>query len=243
MSKRLAWGALRVAPLVAMLGVAGTAAAAVVSAQGMGGGSAVLRTESGQTVGTAIFTEVGGGVRITLQARDLPPGRHGIHIHAVGLCEAPAFTSAGAHFNPTNRQHGLNNPAGPHAGDLPELVVAANGTANYAATNRLVTLAPGPTSLFDADGSALVVHADPDDQMTDPSGNSGARIACGTLVRGAAALPRTGQARPHGWAASTSMVEGSGGPLLALLGGAGALALGILRAARRRATGGPAPSE
>ena len=91
--------------------------------------------------------------------------------------------SAGGHFNPTNRQHGLRNPQGPHAGDLPNLTVDANGAGTFQATNALVTLGAGTSSLFDADGSALVIHADPDDEMTDPTGNSGGRIACGVITR------------------------------------------------------------
>jgi Cu-Zn family superoxide dismutase len=108
---------------------------------------------------------------------------HGIHFHAVGRCDPPDFMSAGDHFNPTNRQHGQRNPQGPHAGDLPNLTVEANGTATYQATNALVTLGPGANSLLDADGSALVIHADPDDDVTDPAGNSGGRIACAVIAR------------------------------------------------------------
>jgi len=160
------------------------------------GASAVLRDAGGRTIGTALLTEAGTAVRISLQARGLPPGPHGIHIHAVGQCEPPMFASAGAHFNPDGRQHGLNNPQGAHAGDLPALVAAANGTASYAATNAMVRLSAGPNSLFDEDGSAIVIHANDDDQVTDPTGNSGDRVACGVIVRGAAALPSTGAGGP-----------------------------------------------
>ncbi|CAA9284097.1 MAG: Superoxide dismutase [Cu-Zn] precursor [uncultured Chloroflexi bacterium] len=177
---------------VAVVGM--LAAPQVTMAQGGMGATAMVRDANGRMVGTAVLSEVAGGVRITMQAQGLPAGRHGIHLHAVGMCEPPAFTSAGGHFNPTNQQHGLNNPSGPHAGDLPELTAAANGTASYSATNTMVTLSAGPNSLFDADGTALVIHAQPDDQVTDPTGNSGDRIACGTLVRGASALPATGSA-------------------------------------------------
>ena len=181
--------------------LAGVAMAGMVSALSVGvagaqtaprAASAVIRGADGQQIGTASLTETAAGVRLALQLRGLPPGEHGIHVHAVATCEGPAFTSAGGHFNPTSSQHGLRNPAGAHAGDLPELVVAANGTATYATTTNRLTLSAGPLSLFDADGSSIVIHADPDDHMTDPTGNSGARIACGAIVAGAAALPATG---------------------------------------------------
>jgi Cu-Zn family superoxide dismutase len=160
-------------------------------AQGASGATAMLKDASGQNVGTAVLTEVAGGVRLSLAVGNLPAGTHGIHIHQVGACDPPAFTSAGDHFNPLGHQHGLDNPAGAHAGDLPNLVVAANGSANYATTTTMITLGTGPTSIFDADGSALVIHANTDDQVTNPSGNSGGRIACGVLVR-RVALPATG---------------------------------------------------
>jgi Cu-Zn family superoxide dismutase len=208
----------------AALGILGTGVFGAASAQGVAG-SAALMDASGQVVGTATLTQVAGGVRIAAQLRNLPPGAHGFHIHAVGSCQPPDFTSAGGHFNPTNRQHGLRNPAGPHAGDLPNLAVAPNGTANYATTNAMVTLGPGPNSLFDADGSALVIHADPDDEVTDPTGNSGGRIACGTIVAGAAALPATGSG-PAGLRALPATA--------AALAGAGAAVLGVRQLARRR---------
>ena len=101
----------------------------------------------------------------------------------MGKCEPPEFTTAGSHFNPEGKKHGLSNPEGPHAGDLPNLDVAADGTGqvHYLATK--VTLNPGPASLFDADGTAVVVHANADDHFTDPTGNSGGRIACGVIQK------------------------------------------------------------
>jgi len=145
--------------------------------------TAELRNPQGQPVGTATLTEVAGGVRIVVEARGLPPGEKGVHIHAVGKCDPPDFMSAGAHFNPDGKKHGLQNPEGPHAGDLPNITITAAGTGRLETTNNRITLGPGPTSLFDADGSALVIHAAPDDMKTDPTGNSGARIACGVIVR------------------------------------------------------------
>ena len=188
-------------------------AAGAVHAQGTDGATAVLRDTSGRTVGTALFSGTATGVRITLTANGLPAGPHGIHIHAVGQCEAPEFTSAGGHFNPTGHQHGLRNPQGPHAGDLPNLTAAANGTASYSATNAMVTLGAGANSLFDADGSALVIHASADDEVTDPTGNSGGRIACGTIVRGASALPATGSAAGIGVPVTAAGAAGVAGTL------------------------------
>ncbi|MBI4610326.1 MAG: superoxide dismutase family protein [Candidatus Rokubacteria bacterium] len=152
--------------------------------------TAELRNAKGETVGSASFWEDGNGVRIVAQVRGIPAGRHGTHLHAVGKCDPPEFTTAGGHFNPGGKKHGLKNPAGPHAGDLPNLEVAADGTGRFEYVTKLVTLASGPTSLFDADGSALVIHANPDDDVTDPTGNSGGRIACGVIRRAPQPAPR-----------------------------------------------------
>ena len=144
------------------------------------GASAELRDVNGEVVGTATFVEEAGGVRITVEVSNLPPGEHGLHIHTVGQC-SPDFTAAGGHFNPLDREHGLDNPNGPHAGDLPILEVAEDGTGSQEIVNDIITLSAGPTSLFDEDGSAVIVHADPDDNVTDPTGNAGDRIACGPV--------------------------------------------------------------
>ena len=189
-----------------------TAVALLVLAPGIVGAQgqqavAELKDPSGAAVGTATMTE-SGGVRLDVRVQNVPAGVHGIHIHAVGQCAGPDFMSAGGHFNPANKQHGLRNPQGAHAGDLPNLTVAADGTGSLQATNAMVTLGSGDTSLFDADGSALVIHANPDDDVTDPTGNSGGRIACGVIARSAGgqsasqpgALPRTGLAGDSaGW--------------------------------------------
>jgi Cu-Zn family superoxide dismutase len=143
---------------------------------------AELKNAQGQSVGSVVFREDGGQVRIVVQARGLTPGRHAIHIHSVGRCEAPTFQSGGDHFNPTGKAHGLENPVGAHAGDLPNLEADESGTAEYVAVTDRVTLVAGPTSVLDADGSALMIHAQPDDQRTDPSGNSGDRVLCGQVV-------------------------------------------------------------
>lgn len=152
--------------------------------------TAELKNAKGEAAGTANFWEDANGVRLLAQVRRIPAGKHGIHLHAVGKCDPPDFTTAAGHFNPGRKQHGLKNPAGPHAGDLPNLEVAADGTGRLETVTRLVTLASGPTSLFDADGSALVIHANPDDEVTDPTGNSGGRIACGVITK--AGSPRSG---------------------------------------------------
>jgi superoxide dismutase, Cu-Zn family len=145
--------------------------------------TADVKNAGGQSIGTAVFTEVSGGVRILLEAKGLPPGAKGVHIHEVGNCDPPQFTSAGAHFNPDKKQHGTMNPQGPHAGDLPNITIAADGTGRLETMTNRVSLGSGTTSVFDADGSAIVIHAGPDDFLTDPTGNSGGRIACGVIKK------------------------------------------------------------
>lgn len=147
--------------------------------------TAELKNAKGEAVGSASFWEDANGVRVAAQVRGISTGRHGIHVHAVGKCDPPEFTTAGGHFNPGGKKHGLKTPVGPHAGDLPNLEVGADGTGRLEYANRRVTLGSGPTSLFDADGSALVLHANPDDDTTDPTGNSGGRIACGVITKAA----------------------------------------------------------
>ena len=138
---------------------------------------AMLRTADGADVGRATATEVGGGLRVTLDVRNMPAGTHGAHLHAVGRCDAPDFASAGPHWNPPAAKHGTMNPQGPHQGDLPNLIVGSNGRGTIGMVLPGATMA----GLLDADGTAMVVHANPDDLMTDPSGNSGGRVACGVF--------------------------------------------------------------
>lgn len=139
--------------------------------------SVPLLGTSGQAIGTVRMWATPGAVSFRVEANGLSVGRHGLHVHAVGRCDAPEFTTAGSHWNPTDRKHGLSNPAGPHRGDLPNVPVAANGTLRETVVLSGATLA----ALRDPDGSALVVHAAEDDNVTDPSGNSGGRIACAVL--------------------------------------------------------------
>lgn len=144
--------------------------------------SASLRGSDGAPKGTASLTSNGTTLTLALSVSGLPVGQHGAHLHTVGSCDAPGFTTAGAHLNPHGKQHGAQNPQGSHLGDLPNLVVAGDGTGSL--TIPLVgTAAEVEALLFDADGTAVVIHAGPDDYLTDPSGNSGGRIACGVLTR------------------------------------------------------------
>jgi Cu-Zn family superoxide dismutase len=171
---------LALAPIV--ISLVGCASART-SDDAAGMATAIVRNASGATSGVLRLESVAGGVRLTGQLTGLAPGAHGIHLHAAGRCERPDFTSAGAHLNPGNMKHGLVNPEGPHAGDMPAIAADADGRAVVDHTTALVTLGSGANTLFDADGTAVVVHASGDDQRTDPSGNSGSRIACGVVER------------------------------------------------------------
>jgi Cu-Zn family superoxide dismutase len=137
----------------------------------------------GQKIGIATIHRADGGIRIDIQVSQLPLGSHGIHIHTAGKCEGPGFTSAGAHFNPTSKKHGKDNPEGPHAGDLLNIQVEASGDAKASLLDPNITLGDGPNSIFHEGGTAIVIHEKADDYKTDPAGNSGARIACGVIER------------------------------------------------------------
>jgi len=142
---------------------------------------AVLKDASGKDVGTAIFTATPSGALLDLKLDGVPPGVHALHIHAVGKCAPPDFKSAGPHFNPDQTKHGIMSPEGPHAGDLPNIHVPADGKLEVEFLDPVVTLSQ-ESALLDADGSSIVIHAGPDDYKTDPAGNSGDRIACGVIT-------------------------------------------------------------
>lgn len=177
------------------------------TAQAAGDGAkahAAIKDAQGKSVGEATLTQMAHGVVIVAELSGLPPGQHGMHIHAVGKCEPPAFTSAGGHFNPTGHKHGYNAAAGPHIGDLTNVIVAGDGKATVdvfvpdlslgdsqvasgtSAPDKAAAAAsasPAAHNVFDQGGAALVIHAKADDYATDPAGNSGDRIACGVIER------------------------------------------------------------
>jgi Cu-Zn family superoxide dismutase len=137
---------------------------------------------TGKKIGSATLVETRSGVKISLTASDLTPGVHAVHIHEKGSCEGPDFKSAGGHFNPEKKAHGMENPQGHHAGDLKNITVGQDGSVKTDLLDRDVTLRPnGPHSLVQAQGAALVIHEKADDEKSDPAGNAGGRVACGVI--------------------------------------------------------------
>jgi superoxide dismutase, Cu-Zn family len=161
------------------------AAMAVAADNAIKSARADIMNAQGAKIGTATLTAAPDGVKVAVTLSDLTPGEHGIHIHNVGKCEGPGFTSAGGHFNPTNSHHGINNTQDPHphVGDLANLTVDQSGKAKAAFTIAGATLGDGANSLFHEGATSLVIHAKADDLMSDPSGNSGDRIACGVIEK------------------------------------------------------------
>ena len=137
-----------------------------------------LINAAGQTIGTVRAWQTSGGISFRINASGLPHGIHGIHVHPIGRCDPPDFASAGTHWNPAGRQHGLNNPQGPHAGDMPNVTVAANGVLQETVVLPHASL----SELLDADGAAILIHERADDYVSQPSGNSGAKIACAVIT-------------------------------------------------------------
>lgn len=144
--------------------------------------TAKLQNSNGEDKGEVKFTQTESGVELTAKVKNMPEGTYAIHIHEVGKCEAPTFETAGAHFNPKHKEHGIDNPKGAHAGDLPNLQIGKEGTLEVRFVSKEFTLEKGKeNSLLDKDGSAVVIHEKADDYKTDPSGNSGTRIVCGVV--------------------------------------------------------------
>lgn len=177
--------ALGLAGCGALGGLAGAGGGATGAQATAATASAEIVNAQGQRVGTATLTPADAGqVRVQLRVQGLPAGEHGLHIHEVGRCDAPDFTSAGGHLNPGNRQHGTRNPTGAHAGDLPNLAVRTDGTGEAdLLTDRVTLRGTGSNSVFRTGGVAVMIHAIADDYRTEPTGNSGARIACGVVTR------------------------------------------------------------
>lgn len=158
------------------------AAAARTDSAAAATASAPMKNAAGRDLGTLTLTDSPPGIMVMGQLTGVAPGEHGVHLHMVGQCQAP-FESAGAHWNPTNRQHGSLNPGGPHLGDMQNITVAADSSVSVHLTTSGGTLR-GTNALLDSDGVAVVIHANADDLRTDPSGNSGARVACGVVTGG-----------------------------------------------------------
>jgi len=213
--------------LVAIAGAGAIATSAAAEDPGYTGPAVKTITSTlvgtdGASLGNVQLSQGANGVvQIIVDTSRLPAGSHGIHIHSVGACEGPAFTSAGGHFNPSARSHGLENPAGPHAGDLPEIDANSVSQLEYTATTDRLSLTAGTTNIFDIDGTALIIHASADDQVTDPTGNSGARIACAVL-----AAPNPALATPKPPATGSGTMRGASSPTLLIAGAVALLAIG-----------------
>ena len=163
------------------LALAVSLAVAPMACAGSGKKTVELKNAQGETVATATLSGAGKGIEIELAGQKLPPGEHAIHLHQAAKCEPPDFKSAGPHFNPENKQHGTENPQGPHVGDMPNITVKEDGTVKTTVKNERATLGDGANSVYANGGTALVLHAKADDMKSDPAGNAGDRIACGII--------------------------------------------------------------
>ncbi|MBK5265121.1 MAG: superoxide dismutase family protein [Alphaproteobacteria bacterium] len=170
-----------------LLGACATGDMATKDAEQSAGGQtamAMLFAADGSPRGHVQAADTGDAIRLTITGEGLPAGSHGVHVHMTGNCTPPDFASAGGHWNPAGRAHGRNNPQGMHMGDLPNLLIGVDGQGSLEITIAGASVTGGSNPLLDADGAAMVIHAGPDDLMTDPSGNSGGRIACGVFAAG-----------------------------------------------------------
>ena len=168
-------------PIVLAASACATSSAAPTAAPSV---SAKLVAGDGSARGTATVTEAADGLHVLVKGVGLTPGMHGVHIHTVGTCTGPDFTSAGGHWNPTGHQHGKDNPAGMHMGDMPNMQAGSDGTGEIEYVVKGGTISDGANPLLDADGAAIVIHATADDYKSDPAGNAGGRVACGVLSKG-----------------------------------------------------------
>ncbi|KAF0105882.1 MAG: Cu/Zn superoxide dismutase [Rhodospirillaceae bacterium] len=172
---------MRIVPVMCGLLAAAGVAAFSFAAQAQTA-KASLKDGAGKDVGSVQLVQTPHGVLLRMSLKGVAPGEHAFHVHAVGKCEPP-FTSAGGHFNPASKKHGMEAAEGAHAGDMPNLFIPANGELRIDVANHMISLAKGqPNSVFDADGSAIIIHAGPDDYKTDPTGNAGDRIVCGVIT-------------------------------------------------------------
>lgn len=179
---------IRPVTLALLLALVAGGAGGAACAGGMRGTSdapeaaAEIRDAHGDAVAAAVLTQLDAGVGVAIRGQSLPPGEHGFHVHETGRCDPPGFQSAGGHFNPAGRQHGTLNPQGAHAGDMPNLRVRDDGTVDTTLVITGLAITGGDRAVLREGGTALVIHALPDDYRTDPSGNSGDRIACGVVI-------------------------------------------------------------
>ena len=176
--------ALPLAGLLSACTTSGTSSGPAGSGEASPTAGARLLAADGSSRGEARVTEAADGLHVLVKAQGLTPGVHAVHIHTTGACTPPDFASAGGHWNPTGRQHGKDNPAGMHMGDMPNMIAGADGSGEMEYVVAGGALRSGAAPLLDADGAAVVIHAQADDNKTDPAGNAGGRVACGVLTAG-----------------------------------------------------------